>query len=169
MKRGMNRLAGEKSLYLRQHAQNPVDWYPWGPEAFARAAEDDKPVFLSIGYSSCHWCHVMERESFEDEAVAALLNASFVAVKVGREVVVVGRPESEETKALLAAVRTVYDPGRVLLLKPDGPRGRSLVRLAPFVEGMKTAGGLAAAYICSNYSCRAPLTNPNEVVEELSG
>ena len=104
MKRGMNRLAGEKSLYLRQHAQNPVDWYPWGPEAFARAAEDDKPVFLSIGYSSCHWCHVMERESFEDEAVAALLNASFVAVKVDREVVVVGRPESEETKAMLAAV-----------------------------------------------------------------
>ncbi|MBM3312190.1 MAG: thioredoxin domain-containing protein, partial [Candidatus Aminicenantes bacterium] len=85
MKKGRNRLAGEKSLYLRQHARNPVDWYPWGPEAFAKAADEDKPVFLSVGYSSCHWCHVMERESFEDEAVAALLNASFVAVKVDRE------------------------------------------------------------------------------------
>jgi len=81
----MNRLAGAKSLYLRQHAGNPVDWHPWGADAFAKAAGEDKPIFLSIGYSSCHWCHVMERESFEDEDVAALLNASFVAVKVDRE------------------------------------------------------------------------------------
>ena len=81
----MNRLASAKSLYLRQHARNPVDWHPWGEEAFARAASEDKPVFLSIGYSSCHWCHVMERESFEDAEVAALLNASYVAVKVDRE------------------------------------------------------------------------------------
>src|SRR6185503_9626058 len=68
-----NRLVFEKSPYLRQHARNPVDWYPWGDEAFERARKEDKPVFLSIGYSTCHWCHVMEHESFEDEAVAKLL------------------------------------------------------------------------------------------------
>src|SRR5580765_2392248 len=80
-----NRLAKEKSPYLLQHAGNPVDWYPWGDEAFARARAEDKPIFLSIGYSTCHWCHVMERESFENEQVAALLNAHFVPVKVDRE------------------------------------------------------------------------------------
>lgn len=80
-----NRLINEKSPYLLQHAYNPVDWYPWGPEAFARAASEDKPIFLSIGYSTCHWCHVMERESFEDEEVAQLLNAKFIAIKVDRE------------------------------------------------------------------------------------
>ena len=66
-----NKLAEESSPYLLQHADNPVDWYPWGPEALARAREEDRPILLSIGYSSCHWCHVMERESFEDEATAA--------------------------------------------------------------------------------------------------
>jgi uncharacterized protein YyaL (SSP411 family) len=80
-----NRLADEKSPYLLQHAHNPVDWYPWGEEAFARAKADDKPIFLSIGYSTCHWCHVMERESFEDAAIAELLNEHFVAIKVDRE------------------------------------------------------------------------------------
>ena len=80
-----NRLIQEKSPYLLQHAYNPVDWYPWGEEAFARARQEDKPVFLSIGYSTCHWCHVMARESFGDEEVAALLNASFIAIKVDRE------------------------------------------------------------------------------------
>jgi uncharacterized protein YyaL (SSP411 family) len=80
-----NRLADEKSPYLRAHARDPVDWYPWGEEAFARARADDKPVFLSIGYSTCHWCHVMQRESFRDGEVAALLNEHFVCVKVDRE------------------------------------------------------------------------------------
>jgi hypothetical protein len=80
-----NRLALEKSPYLLQHANNPVDWYPWGEEAFRQAALEEKPVFLSIGYSSCHWCHVMERESFEDEEVAGLLNRSFISIKVDRE------------------------------------------------------------------------------------
>ncbi len=80
-----NHLAGEKSPYLLQHATNPVDWYPWGPEAFERARAEDRPVFLSIGYSTCHWCHVMERESFEDGDVAALLNDTFVCIKVDRE------------------------------------------------------------------------------------
>ena len=80
-----NRLIREKSPYLLQHAHNPVDWYPWGDEAFGKAEEEDKPVFLSIGYSTCHWCHVMERECFEDEEVARELNRSFVSVKVDRE------------------------------------------------------------------------------------
>jgi len=80
-----NRLAQEKSPYLLQHAQNPVDWYPWSDEAFNRAAKEDRPIFLSIGYSTCHWCHVMERESFEDEEVAQLLNDTFVCIKVDRE------------------------------------------------------------------------------------
>ncbi len=81
----MNRLAGEKSPYLRQHAGNPVDWFPWGPEAFAKAKAEGKPIFLSIGYSACHWCHVMADESFADPAIAARLNADFVPVKVDRE------------------------------------------------------------------------------------
>ena len=80
-----NRLAGEKSPYLLQHAHNPVDWYPWGEQAFEKARKENKPIFLSIGYSTCHWCHVMERESFEDPATAGLLNKHFVAIKVDRE------------------------------------------------------------------------------------
>ena len=78
----MNRLAGETSPYLRQHADNPVDWYPWGDEAFAKARAEDKPVLLSVGYSSCHWCHVMAHESFEDPDVAAVMNRLVVSVKV---------------------------------------------------------------------------------------
>ena len=80
-----NRLIHEKSPYLLQHANNPVDWYPWGEEAFEKARKDNKPVFVSIGYSTCHWCHVMEKESFEDEEVASLLNEHFVSIKVDRE------------------------------------------------------------------------------------
>ena len=80
-----NRLINETSPYLLQHAHNPVDWYPWGEEALTRSRDEDKPILLSIGYSACHWCHVMERESFEDEAIASLMNANFVNVKVDRE------------------------------------------------------------------------------------
>ena len=80
-----NRLANETSPYLQQHANNPVEWYPWGPEALERAAKEDKPIFLSIGYAACHWCHVMERESFEDPEVAAIMNRLFVSIKVDRE------------------------------------------------------------------------------------
>jgi len=80
-----NRLSREKSHYLMQHAENPVDWYPWGEEAFDKAKREDKPIFLSIGYSTCHWCHVMAHESFEDEEVGQILNESFVAIKVDRE------------------------------------------------------------------------------------
>ncbi|MCW4053262.1 MAG: thioredoxin domain-containing protein [Candidatus Bathyarchaeota archaeon] len=81
----LNRLAQEMSPYLLQHATNPVDWYPWGDEAFEKAEKADKPVFLSIGYSTCHWCHVMEKESFEDEGIAKILNQSYISVKVDRE------------------------------------------------------------------------------------
>src|SRR5262245_16861664 len=87
-----NRLAKESSPYLRQHAHNPVDWYPWGAEAFEKAKKENKLVFLSIGYSSCHWCHVMERESFDNESVAKILNESFVCIKVDRE----ERPDIDE-------------------------------------------------------------------------
>jgi uncharacterized protein YyaL (SSP411 family) len=87
-----NRLGLETSPYLLQHAKNPVDWYPWGEEALARARREEKPILLSVGYSACHWCHVMERESFEDEEVAALMNESFVSIKVDRE----ERPDVDE-------------------------------------------------------------------------
>ena len=80
-----NRLSRETSLYLKQHANNPVDWYPWGPEALGRAKELNRPIFLSIGYSACHWCHVMEHESFEDESTARIMNERFVCIKVDRE------------------------------------------------------------------------------------
>src|SRR5881409_562437 len=80
-----NRLLQETSPYLLQHAHNPVDWFPWGEEALERAKREDRPILLSVGYAACHWCHVMERESFEDEDTAALMNEHFVSVKVDRE------------------------------------------------------------------------------------
>ena len=81
----LNRLANETSPYLLQHKNNPVDWYPWGDDAFSTARELDQPILLSIGYSSCHWCHVMAHESFEDESIAEMMNRNFVNVKVDRE------------------------------------------------------------------------------------
>src|SRR4030042_1416501 len=80
-----NHLAGEHSPYLLQHAHNPVNWYPWGEQALTRARAEDKPIFLSIGYAACHWCHVMEHESFEEPTTAAILNEHFIAIKVDRE------------------------------------------------------------------------------------
>ncbi len=80
-----NRLSKEHSPYLLQHAHNPVDWYPWGEEAFAKARKENRPIFLSVGYSTCHWCHVMEHESFENVAIAKILNDNFVCIKVDRE------------------------------------------------------------------------------------
>src|SRR6185295_11726337 len=80
-----NRLAHESSPYLRQHAHNPVDWYAWGEEALETAAREDKPILLSIGYSACHWCHVMEHESFENAEIANLMNGDFINIKVDRE------------------------------------------------------------------------------------
>ena len=113
----MNRLADETSPYLRQHADNPVDWYPWGDEAFAAARRDDKPVLLSVGYSACHWCHVMAHESFEDPEVAALMNELFVNVKVDRE----ERPDVDEI--YMEAVQALTGQGgwpMTVFLTPDG-------------------------------------------------
>jgi uncharacterized protein YyaL (SSP411 family) len=112
-----NRLAGETSPYLLQHAHNPVDWYPWGPEALARAKAEDKPIFLSIGYAACHWCHVMERESFEDAATAADMNRDFVAIKVDRE----ERPDLDQV--YMSAVQAMTGSGgwpMSVFLTPDG-------------------------------------------------
>src|SRR5438270_13582118 len=91
-----NRLAHETSPYLLQHRNNPVDWYPWGKEALEKARREDTPIFLSIGYSACHWCHVMERESFENDEVARLLNADWISIKVDRE----ERPDLDEVYML---------------------------------------------------------------------
>ena len=113
----MNRLKAEKSPYLRMHAENPVDWYPWGAEAFAAARAQDRPVFLSIGYSACHWCHVIAHESFEDAEVAALLNADFISVKVDRE----ERPDLDAV--YMDAVQLATGSGgwpMTLLLTPEG-------------------------------------------------
>jgi uncharacterized protein YyaL (SSP411 family) len=115
--RRANRLAAETSPYLRQHANNPVDWYPWGPEAFERARSEDRPVLLSVGYSACHWCHVMERESFEDEAIAALMNRLFVNIKVDRE----ERPDVDQI--YMQAVQSMTGHGgwpMTVFLTPDG-------------------------------------------------
>src|SRR6202795_3976889 len=127
-----NRLAGETSPYLLQHAHNPVDWSPWGPDALARAKLLDRPIFLSIGYAACHWCHVMERESFEDEATARYLNDHFVSIKVDRE----ERPDLDQV--YMTAVQAMTGRGgwpMSVFLTPDGgpffggtywpPEGRS--------------------------------------------
>jgi uncharacterized protein len=100
-----NRLADALSPYLAQHADNPVDWYPWGQEAFEKSSKEDKPIFLSIGYAACHWCHVMEHESFEDERIAAILNEHFVSIKVDRE----ERPDVDDI--YMEAVQTMTGSG----------------------------------------------------------
>jgi hypothetical protein len=121
--RHTNRLAGQTSPYLLQHAHNPVDWYPWGPEALQRARDEERPIFLSIGYSACHWCHVMERESFENEAIAEQLNRDFVAIKVDRE----ERPDLDDL--YMGAVQAMTGSGgwpMSVFLTPD---------LVPFFGG----------------------------------
>jgi len=112
-----NRLANETSPYLLQHAHNPVDWYPWGEEALQMAKQEDKPILLSVGYSACHWCHVMERESFENETIAALMNANFVSIKVDRE----ERPDIDAI--YMQAVQALTQSGgwpMTVFLTPDG-------------------------------------------------
>jgi uncharacterized protein YyaL (SSP411 family) len=114
----MNRLAQETSPYLLQHAGNPVDWYPWGDEAFARARDEDRPILLSVGYAACHWCHVMEHESFEDDATAALMNEHFVSVKVDRE-------ERPDVDAVYMEAVQAFNRGHggwpmTVFLTPDG-------------------------------------------------
>jgi uncharacterized protein YyaL (SSP411 family) len=112
-----NRLIHEKSPYLLQHAFNPVDWYPWGDDAFARAKKENKPIFLSVGYSTCHWCHVMEEESFENPEIAALLNRWFICIKVDRE----ERPDIDQL--YMAATQAMTGSGgwpMSVFLFPDG-------------------------------------------------
>jgi uncharacterized protein YyaL (SSP411 family) len=113
-----NRLAGETSPYLQQHARNPVDWYPWGPEALERARTENKPILLSIGYSACHWCHVMAQESFEDPQVAALMNRDFVNVKVDRE----ERPDLDQVYQVAHQMLAQGSGGwpLTMFLSPDG-------------------------------------------------
>ncbi len=112
-----NRLAKETSPYLIQHAHNPVDWYPWGEEALDRARSEDRPIFLSVGYSACHWCHVMEHESFENESIAEVMNEHFVNIKVDRE----ERPDLDEV--YMNAVQLMTGSGgwpMSVFLTPDG-------------------------------------------------
>ena len=112
-----NRLINETSPYLLQHAHNPVDWYPWGPEALERAKQEDKPILLSVGYSACHWCHVMERESFENDDIAALMNTHYVSIKVDRE----ERPDIDSI--YMSAVQALSGQGgwpMTVFLTPDG-------------------------------------------------
>jgi uncharacterized protein YyaL (SSP411 family) len=142
-KRPTNRLDRETSPYLRQHAHNPVGWYPWGPEAFERARKENKLVYLSVGYSSCHWCHVMERQTFENAEVARQLNASFVCIKVDRE----ERPEVDQIYQLAAQILLQGQPSGwplSVFLTPDGkPIAASGMFLPPedrVVDGQKYTG-----------------------------
>ena len=137
----MNQLQYEKSPYLLSHADNPVDWLPWGQRAFDRARAEDKPVFLSIGYAACHWCHVMARESFADREAAAVINRGFVAVKVDRE----ERPDVDG--AYMDACLTMNGSGGwplTVLLTPEGqpfwagtylPKPRLMALLEQFFDG----------------------------------
>ena len=146
-----NRLTNETSPHLRQHAKNPVDWYPWGEEAFRRAREEDKPIHLSVGYAACHWCHVMAHESFENPDVARLTNERFVNIKGDCQ----ERPDVDDIyragSALLPLVETVhrsYQPSRVLAFADDVPVGQGRVPIE----------GKPAAYVCRNRTCDAQVT-----------
>ena len=130
----MNRLAQETSPYLLQHAHNPVDWYPWGDEAFERARDEDRPIFLSVGYSACHWCHVMEHESFEDEETAALMNEHFVNIKVDRE----ERPDVDAI--YMDAVVTLTGPGRLADDRVPHARRRAVLRRHVLPAASRAAG-----------------------------
>ena len=131
-----NRLSFEQSPYLLQHAQNPVLWYPWGLEAFARAALEDKPILLSVGYSTCHWCHVMAHESFEDQDIAEVINARFVAIKVDRE----ERPDVDHI--YMSAVTAMTGQGGwplTVFLMPDGNRSMAGPIFRPMPNGVPLA------------------------------
>ena len=117
-----NRLVHETSPYLQQHAYNPVDWYPWGPEALEAAAKLDRPIFLSIGYSACHWCHVMEHESFENAAIAELMNEHFINIKVDRE----ERPDLDQI--YMSAVTATHRPRRLADVGLSHAEARTVLR-----------------------------------------
>src|SRR5690554_2827740 len=152
-----NRLAAESSPYLLQHADNPVDWYPWGAEAFRTARELRRPILLSIGYSACHWCHVMARESFSDPATARYMNDNFVNVKVDRE----ERPDVDAI--YMSALQAMTGSGGwplTALLTPDGE---------PFFTGTywppEPRHGLPAFSQVLTAVVRAWTENPDEVTE----
>jgi hypothetical protein len=152
-----NRLARESSPYLLQHAHNPVDWFPWGPEAFAKAKKENKPIFLSVGYSSCHWCHVMERESFENADVAKLLNDSFVSIKVDRE----ERPDVDQI--YMTALQLQGNGGgwpMSMFLTPDGKPmfgGTYWPREDRAVQGQQVRGFKSVIqYVAELYRDRRP-------------
>src|SRR6267154_973801 len=122
-----NRLAGETSPYLLQHKHNPVDWWPWGPQALAEAKSKNKPILLSVGYAACHWCHVMAHESFEDEATAGVMNELFVNIKVDRE----ERPDIDQI--YMAALHHLREVARVFRDAPQSVeqnRSALMTRLA---------------------------------------
>src|SRR3954463_12839364 len=112
-----NKLIDEKSPYLQQHAHNPVDWHPWGPEAFEKARAEDRPIFLSVGYSACHWCHVMERESFENSQIAELMNRYFVNIKVDRE----ERPDVDQIYMNAVQAMTGHGGGAEWVVRTPAP------------------------------------------------
>ncbi len=152
-----NRLIQEKSPYLLQHAHNPVDWFPWDQEAFDKAKDQDKPIFLSIGYSTCHWCHVMERESFEDEDVAAALNKNFISIKVDKE----ERPDLD--LVYMTACQLLTGQGgwpTTLLLTPDGD---------PFFAGTyfpkESRGGMPGLLSILDSTAKAWNGNREELLE----
>ncbi|MEJ7660944.1 MAG: thioredoxin domain-containing protein [Hymenobacter sp.] len=142
-----NRLAHETSPYLLQHAHNPVDWFPWGPEALARAQAEQKPIIVSIGYAACHWCHVMERESFENEQVARVMNEHFVCIKVDRE----ERPDVDQI--YMDAVQAMGVQGGWPLNVMLTPDSKAVLRRHVFPA--RQLGEIARKY-CSGFRWRAP-------------
>ena len=163
-----NRLAKETSPYLLQHKDNPVDWYPWGEEAFERARSEDRPVFLSIGYSACHWCHVMERESFENDEIAALMNERFVNIKVDRE----ERPDVDSI--YMSAVQAMTGRGgwpMSIFMTPDGKPYFTGTYFPPDERGGMTAFPRVLAAAADAYRDRKDevLSTSSKIVEELQG
>ena len=177
----MNKLIYEKSPYLQQHAQDPVDWYPWGAEAFQRAQKLHRPIFLSIGYSTCHWCHVMARESFAQQQVAQVLNRDFVAIKVDRE----ERPDVDA--AYMAACQAMTGSGgwpltivmtprqqpffaATYLPKDSSPRAAGLLDILTEIarrwreepQTLEQAGGQIAGFIRQEQQRTAPPQQPGE-------
>lgn len=151
-----NRLSKEKSPYLLQHANNPVDWYAWSDEAFERARQESKPILLSIGYSACHWCHVMAHESFENDIIATLMNDLFINIKVDRE----EYPDVDHLYQTFVQMTT----GRggwplTVFLTPDK---------VPFYGGTYfPAKPGSAVFICNRGSCSLPLESQSQIVKIL--
>ncbi len=152
-----NRLARETSPYLLQHKNNPVDWWPWGPDALAEAKRSNKPILLSIGYAACHWCHVMAHESFEDEAIAAVMNRLFVNIKVDRE----ERPDIDQI--YMAALHHLGEQGGwplTMFLTPTASRSGE----APIFPRPRATGGRDSSTSCKRSTgCFATSRNASSI------